>query len=229
MRSGDSSKPLDERARRFAQRYRGKGTGSQAARDAGYQGDARTIAVTAHRLANDPRVIAEMERIRAAAAHARAGELPPPAPAPRLPRLHPMHRAFVEAWVECGVYAEAAARAGYAGGGTRLRRKGAELARRADVAAHLELARARREAAAIADRNELEAILSEIARDGDLRPRDRIAAVRELAKIQGHAGPGLGAFRATGGATLPQPPAGSTGAAIVVWRGNGRGPPPEEL
>ena len=230
--SAPTEKPLEERARRFAALYRGKGTGSQAAREAGYEGDPRTIAVTAHRLARDPRVLSEMERVRGAGIRARAAEVVDVAGeevklAVGLPRLRAQHERFVEAWEDCGTYAEAAARAGYAGGARRLQRKGAELAKRRDIAAHLAAARLRIEANAIADRNELESTLTKIMRNGTERTRDRISAVRELAKIQGHAGPGLGAFRGVGPVADLIPP-GSSGAAVFVWRGNGRGPPPEE-
>lgn len=239
--SSPTEKPLEERARRFAALYRGKGSGAQAARGAGYKGDPKTIAVTAHRLAHDPRVLAEIDRVHGEAVRARAGASAPTvvdssgepvveaAPAP-LPKLRAQHAAFVDAWVECGVYAEAAARAGYAGGAKSLRNRGAALAKRPDIAAHLAAARRELEANAIADRNELEALLTAIARGkGGEAPRDRISAIRTLARMQGHDGPsgGLGAYR--GGPTLPEPPAGSSGAAVFVWKGNGRGPSPEEV
>lgn len=227
-----TEKPLEERARRFAAHYRGRGTGSTAARAAGYEGNNRTIAVTAHRLVHDPRVLTEMERVRGEGIRARARtettEATPNDIGSPLPRLRAQHAAFVEAWAECGTYAEAASRAGYSGGAAKLRKTGARVARRPDVAAHLAAVRMRIEANAIADRNELEAILTAIARDGEERSRDRIAAVRELLKAQGHVGPGLGAFRAGGGPVLPEIPSSSSGAAVIVWRGNGRGPAPDE-
>lgn len=227
--SAATEKPLEERARRFAALYRGRGTGSEAARGAGYQGDPRTIAVTAHRLAKDPRVLAEIERVSAEAIRTRAGDVTDRDVKPsNLPKLRAQHAAFVAAWEECGNLGEAARRAGYAGGGAKLRARGQALSRRADIAEHLVAARRRIKANAIADRNELEELLTTIARNGggDERTRDRIAAIRELAKIQGHGG--AGRMIPQGSSPPDLIPQGSSGAAVIVWRGNGRGPAPEE-
>lgn len=54
-------KPLSARAQRFADLYTGPGAGVWAAREAGYGGDDRTLAVTASKLLRDERVRAAIE------------------------------------------------------------------------------------------------------------------------------------------------------------------------
>jgi len=218
---------LTHKQRRFAELYRGKGTGIDAARRAGYGGDKQTLKVTASRLLREPEVLAEMARVQdAAEGTAPASELEEvqELAASRPPELSARHEAFVAAYVgeAAGNATEAARIAGYKSSGKRLRDRAAAVLAREDVQRALAVARAKTRAAAVADRREIEERFTAILRGQEgATPTQMIRAGESLCRMRG--------YWHTLGNSLPDLPIpdNSSGAAIVVWRGNGRGPPPE--
>lgn len=140
-------------------------------------------------------------------------------------------RAFVEAFR--GNATEAARAAGYAGDANALAVAGHRLLKNAKIQRALRARQARVEDAAregtseageatadptILDLAAEQRALTEIVRDPSATHRDRIRAIEVLARMQGHFVPTTDALGEDEGAVQ-----------IVVWRGNGRGPAPQQV
>lgn len=194
---------LTERQRRFVEAYRGNGL--EAARAAGYGGSAATLKVRASKLLKHPDVVAALEERQAGTVAA--------IDAPTAPELEQEPAAFVEAYLRTGDGAKAARSLGHRGKGAV--EFGARMLARADVHEAIEIDRVQREAAAIAQNREQQAVLSGLLRSDEVAPKDRIAAVATLAKIQGT---GAAQRSAASEATKPERP------RLKLVGNNGRGP-----
>lgn len=192
---------LTERQRKFVDAYRGNGLA--AARAAGYTGSDATVKVRASKLLKHPAVIAALEDRQAGVEAA----IDKPTP----PELEQEPAAFVDAYLRLGDAAKAARSIGYRG--ANASDFGRRMLARADVHDAVEAKRAEQEAAAIAHSREQQRILSELARSKEIAPKDRVAAISTLHKIQGAPAP-----RAAGDVpSKPAPPK-------LKLLNNGRGP-----
>ena len=193
---------LTDKQRRFVEAYRGNA--KEAARAAGYKGGENALAVRGHRLLRTPAVAAA---IRERSRTSRGAEVD------ELSALDDQQRAFVEQYLQHGDAIAAARAAGYRSHADRA----AELLRDPVVFAAIKAEEERRSSLpAMMEREERERLLAEIARDETASPKDRIAAIVALGRMQGDFLERVEHSGEVGGL-----------ARVVVWHGNGRGPEPD--